>query len=224
MSRLYFKDFDKEPIDLAVFLLGKIINMKYKSTWLKAMIIETEAYELTEKGSHSSLGFTNKRRALFMRPGTIYMYYARGRDSLNISAKGLGNAVLIKSCYPYHTKQPSDKKMLRIMQSLNPTLNGKIRPIHKLCSGQTLLCKSLGIKVKDWDQKQFHQGKFFIEDIGFMPKSIIQTKRLGIPKGRDEHLMYRFIIYDKVKYCTMNPLTKRTQYTQNQHYIQNNLY
>ena len=34
-----------------------------------------------------------------MPPGTIYIYYARGGDSLNVSCGGDGNAVLIKSAY-----------------------------------------------------------------------------------------------------------------------------
>lgn len=46
---------------------------------------------------HVSLGFTEQRKALFMPPRTIYMYYARGRDSLNISCQGKRNAALIKS-------------------------------------------------------------------------------------------------------------------------------
>jgi DNA-3-methyladenine glycosylase len=38
---------------------------------------------------------------LFLDGGHIYMYYARGGDSLNFSAQGPGNAVLIKSAYPW---------------------------------------------------------------------------------------------------------------------------
>ena len=68
---------------------------------LAAQIIETEAYEITDKGSHAYLGRTPSREALFAPSGTIYMYYARGGDSLNFSARGDGNAVLIKSAYPY---------------------------------------------------------------------------------------------------------------------------
>src|SRR5687767_2567988 len=93
--------FNDEPISVAKALLGKVIRTKYNDIWLSAMIIETEAYFHHEKGSHSSLGYTEKRKALFMPAGTIYMYYARGGDSLNISCQGEGNAVLIKSAFPY---------------------------------------------------------------------------------------------------------------------------
>lgn len=199
--------FNQDACALAKLLLGKVLRVKYQSHCLSARIIETEAYYLREKGSHASLGFTQKRKALFMPPGTIYMYYARGGDSLNFSAQGEGNAVLIKSAFPY--LEDAEENMLAVMQALNP-LNGRVRACEKLCRGQTLLCQSLNLKVPHWDQKQFNQS-FYIDDCSLQPGKIIQTTRLGIPSGRDEHLLYRFIDYDFVKYCTSNPLTKRVK-------------
>lgn len=201
--------FDQDAISLSKALLGKIMRVKYKSYWLSAQIIETEAYLIEDKGSHASLGYTEKRKALFMSPGTIYMYYSRGADSMNISAQGDGAAVLIKSAIPYEDEKTAPD-MITIMQKLNPIKNsGVIRKPQKLCSGQTLVCKSLSITVKEWDQKNFDKNKFYIEDVNIKPSNIIQAPRLGIPEGRDEHLPYRFIDYDHAKYCTQNPLTKR---------------
>jgi DNA-3-methyladenine glycosylase len=201
--------FNRDACEVAEDLLGKIIRKKFGENWLSARIIETEAYYINEKGSHASLGFTEKRKALFMPPSTIYMYYARGKDSFNISCKGKGNAVLIKSGIPYLDETNNDN-IIKIMQSNNPTNKvGSFRTPMELCSGQTLLCKSLGITVKEWDQKQFNLNKFVIEDVGIRPSKIIKAKRLGIPLERDEHLLYRFIDFDYVKYCTKNPLTVR---------------
>jgi len=201
--------FNRDACEVAENLLGKVIRKKFGTNWLSAQIIETEAYYINEKGSHASLGYTHKRRALFMPPGTIYMYYARGKDSLNISCKGKGNAVLIKSGIPYLDNM-SPENMIKIMQSNNPTNSERSpRSPMKLCSGQTLLCRSLGITVKEWNQKQFDSNQFFIEDVSILPSKIIKAKRLGIPTGRDKHLFYRFIDFDNVKYCTKNPLTVR---------------
>ncbi|QIV95987.1 DNA-3-methyladenine glycosylase [Allofrancisella inopinata] len=206
MQRVNTPFFNQSALSLAHALLGKIICRYYNDHWLYAQIIETEAYELTDKGSHASLGFTLKRKALFMPAGTIYMYYSRGKDSLNISACGEGCAVLIKSAIPY--RELSGNQMLDIMHQLNPLPNGEKRSIHRLMSGQTLLCRALNLKVSDWDQQQFSQ-QFFIADTGYKPQEIIQTTRLGIPKGRDEHLPYRFIDANHAKSCTKNPLTSR---------------
>ncbi|MGD9108796.1 MAG: DNA-3-methyladenine glycosylase [Gammaproteobacteria bacterium] len=201
--------FNQDAVLVAQGLLGKVLRVKYRKLWLSAMVIETESYYLHDKASHASLGWTQKRKALFMPPGTVYMYYARGGDSLNISCKGKGNAVLIKSAIPYIDKK-SPQKTIKTMQKLNP-VNNKIRPPKKLCAGQTLLCRSLNLKVPEWDQQQFDKSKFYLEDVKYFPKKIIQTTRLGIPEGRDGHLLYRFIDYDNVSFCTDNPLRKRKQ-------------
>lgn len=199
--------FDRDPQIVAQQLLGKILHHYFHGVWLSAQIIETEAYYMTDKASHASLGYTEKRKALFMPAGTIYMYYARGGDSFNISCAGEGNAVLLKAGMPYLDNKNA-QKMLQMMQKLNPQKNGLPRAIEKLCAGQTLLCKSLALKVKEWDTKQFNAKKIFIKDVGIRPTEIIQTTRLGIPLGRDEHLPYRFISRDFAMFCTKNPLKK----------------
>lgn len=203
------KFFARDTRQVAQELLGKVLFRKYGNVWLKVQIIETEAYMMTEKASHSSLGFTDKKKAIFMPPGTIYMYYSRGKDSLNISTGSDGDAVLIKSGIPY-LDGDKDDEMLQIMKNLNP-INGRQRQTEKLCSGQTLLAKSLDIKVVDWDQKQFDPEEFFVADIGYSPEKIIITTRLGIPAGRDEHLLYRFIDYGYRHNCTKNPINRNNQ-------------
>ncbi|MCP4474349.1 MAG: DNA-3-methyladenine glycosylase [Gammaproteobacteria bacterium] len=195
--------FNRDACVVAKALLGKVIHAKYKQRWLLAQIIETEAYYLHEKGSHASLGFTEKRRALFMPAATIYMYYARGGDSLNISCRGEGNAVLIKSAVAI-----GDSQAIKVMQRLNP-ITGRSRDPRQLCSGQTLLCCSLNLKVPQWDQQPFQRDQLFIGDHGYHPDSMITTTRLGIPPQRDEQLPYRFIDYHYANRCSSNPLTKR---------------
>lgn len=200
--------FDRDACSVARELLGCIIRRKYRQQWLAARIIETEAYYLTDKGSHASLGMTAKRKAMFMPAGTIYMYYARGKDSLNVSTRGAGNAVLIKSAFP-HQDRLTDENSMATMKSLNPSASGQPRANEKLCNGQTLLCQSLNLKVTDWDQQNFQPEHFYIDDTGERPERIIQTTRLGITDGRDADLPYRFVEYDYAQFCTSNPLNKR---------------
>ena len=179
--------FERDPREVAPDLLGKVLRHRIDGCWLEARIIETEAYLLEERGSHASLGETPSRRALFMEAGTIYMYYARGGDSFNFSCLGPGNAVLIKAGIP-HPPESEDSEMLDRMQRRNP-INGKPRKSYKLCSGQTLFCKSLGLKVPDWNRKRLVPGTLELVDSQNPPLEILNTTRLGIPKGRDEHLV-----------------------------------
>ncbi|MEN0105705.1 MAG: DNA-3-methyladenine glycosylase [Pseudomonas sp.] len=202
--------FNRDAQVLAQALLGKVIRHQVDGLWLAARIIETEAYYCAEKGSHASLGYTEKRRALFLDGGHIYMYYARGGDSLNFSALGPGNAVLIKSAFPY-TDAHSGAPSLEQMQRNNPAAIGQPRELEKLCNGQTLLCRALGLKVPAWDAQRFDPQRLFVEDVGYAPEQIIQTTRLGIPPGRDEHLLYRFVDAAYARHCTRNPLRRGQQ-------------
>jgi DNA-3-methyladenine glycosylase len=135
------------------------------------------------------------------------MYYARGGDSLNFSAEGPGNAVLIKSAYPW-VDAVSDENALARMLLNNPDASGNVRTPERLCAGQTLLCKALGLKVPMWDARRFDEEQLFVEDVGQRPPRIIQTTRLGIPAGRDEHLMYRFVDAAYARFCTRNPIRR----------------
>jgi DNA-3-methyladenine glycosylase len=199
--------FDRDAQTLARELLGKVIRHRVGDLWLSARIIETEAYYFEEKGSHASLGYTEKRKALFLDGGHIYMYYARGGDSLNFSAQGPGNAVLIKSAYPWVDDLSGPASLAQMLLN-NPDAQSRPRPSQKLCAGQTLLCKALGLKVPVWDAKRFDHEVLLVEDVGPAPVHIIQTTRLGIPQGRDGHLMYRFVDAAYAPYCTRNPLRR----------------
>jgi len=199
--------FDRDAAQVARELLGMVIRRRLDGLWLSARIIETEAYYLDEKGSHASLGYTHKRRALFMDGGAIYMYYARGGDSLNFSAGGPGNAVLVKSGHPWLDARSGPGSLVR-MQALNPDAQGRPRPPQRLCAGQTLLCRALGLRVPEWDARRFDPGVFFVEDVGVRPARLVRTRRLGIPPGRDDHLPYRYVDPDYAPWCTRNPLRR----------------
>ncbi len=198
--------FDRDAQTVAKDLLGKVLRRRFEGVWLSVAIVETEAYYRREKGSHASLGRTPSREALFMPPGTIYMYYSRGSDSVNFSCRGAGNAVLIKGGRPFVDAR-SPASTLEIMHRLNP-LKDRRRPEHRLCAGQTLVCRSLDLRVPEWTTKTFDRRRFFVEDVGARPSKIVVARRLGIPKGRDEALLYRFVDYDHRASATQNPMPK----------------
>ena len=196
--------FARASLQVAAALVGKELRRRWRDLWLSAAIVETEAYYQREKGSHASLGRTPSREALWAPPGTIYMYYSRGKASFNISCQGPGNAVLIKAGAPTCTGPE-----LREMQELNPSTNGGRREPRQLCAGQTLLARSLALRVSEWNNRPFDPAEFFVADTGYLPAALIQTTRLGIPAGRDGHLLYRFVDRDQAASATENPLRKR---------------
>lgn len=197
--------FSRDVQEVAKELLGKVLVHQVDDCWLAARIIETEAYYQDEKGSHASEGYTDRRKALFMQPGTIYMYYARGKDSFNVSCHGEGNAVLVKAGIPYLNKGTAPD-MVERMARLNPLPSGGKRAPEKLCSGQTLFCRSLGLLVADWDSRLVGEWPLFLLDMDSRPSKIVRTTRLGISPARDAHLPYRFIDFDNAAHSTRNPM------------------
>ena len=196
--------FDRDAQVVACELLGTVIRHCVDGLWLSARIIESEAYYIDEKASHSSLGNSPSRRAMFMPAGHLYLYYSRGGDSLNFSVQGNGNAVCIKAGYPWVDELSSEASLDRMLVN-SPAAAGGARELTRLCSGQSLLCKALGLTVTEWNAQRMDPSRLRIDDIGARP-DIIQTTRLGIPHGRDEHLPYRFVDAGFAPHCTRNPL------------------
>ena len=63
------------------------------------------------------------------------------------------------------------------MRLLTPLKNSKkARSIEKLCDGQALLCRSLNLKMKDWNKKQFNKKRFYICCCGYKPKKLLELK------------------------------------------------
>ena len=203
--------FDRDAQAVACDLLGKRIVHAVEGQPAWAQIVETEAYYRAEKASHASLGNTPSRRALFMPPGTIYMYYARGGDSFNVSCAGAGNAVLIKAAR-VPLEDPHAATMIAAMMAAMarrcPLPSGRARLPERLCAGQTLLCKALGLRVPDWNEVLLGKAPLSLQDLGTRPRRIARTTRLGIPPGRDAQLPYRFVDADHAGSATRNPLRR----------------
>ena len=112
-----------------------------------------------------------------------------------------------KICLPVAKR--GDVASIQSMLENNPNRDGSKRSLSRLCAGQTLLCKSLGLKVPDWDTQQLKPRTLELWDDNYSPERIVQTTRLGIRQERDAHLPYRFIDMRFAEACTKNPLRVR---------------
>ena len=189
---------------MAAALVGMQLQRRWQGEWLLAAVVETEAYYRRERGSHASLGRTPSREALWAPAGTLYLYYSRGKDSLNISCRGGGNAVLVKAAVATCGGRASE-----VMHALNPAPQGGRRPLSRLCAGQTLAARALAIRVADWNGRRQAPRELVFADTGYRPQQLVQTTRLGIAAERDAHLPYRFIDAGRLRSCTQDPTRRR---------------
>ena len=189
-------------------LIGCVLRRRLDGLWLGAQIVETEAYGLNDPASHAYLGRTPSREPMWMRPGTVYMYHSRAGASLNVSCGTGPEAVLIKAGVPMVDRR-SPQAALDAMHRLNPAPDGRSRrPELRLCAGQTLLCRSMGLTVSEWTGQQFDRNRFYIEAGRTRPR-LIATVRLGIRPERDDGRRARYIDRALVAAATSNPLRRR---------------
>ncbi|TRY89240.1 hypothetical protein DNTS_025404 [Danionella cerebrum] len=143
--RLTHSFFNQPCTQLAKAFLGKVLVRKLPDgTELRGRVVETEAYLGGEdKASHSAGGKRTKRNeAMFMAPGTIYVYPIYGIYlCMNVSSQGDGAAVLLRSLEPL-----SGQKVMRSLRASKRKPGAKSLKDRELCNGPSKLCQALEIQ------------------------------------------------------------------------------
>ncbi|XP_016143145.1 DNA-3-methyladenine glycosylase-like [Sinocyclocheilus grahami] len=143
--RLCYSFFSQPCADLAKAFLGKVLVRKLiDGTELRGRVVETEAYLGGEdKASHSAGGKrTERNTAMFMKPGTIYVYPIYGIYlCMNVSSQGEGAAVLLRSLEPL-----SGQDVMRGLRAAKRKAGAKILKEKELCNGPSKLCQALDIQ------------------------------------------------------------------------------
>jgi len=92
-----------DTVELARWLIGKVVVRATPDGVLSGRIVETEAYPVDDAAGHAYRGETARNHALFLSPGHAYVYLAYGVSyMLNVSseAAGVGAGVLIRALEP----------------------------------------------------------------------------------------------------------------------------
>ncbi|KAI7803992.1 putative DNA-3-methyladenine glycosylase, partial [Triplophysa rosa] len=143
--RLTHSFFDQPCVHLAKAFLGKVLVRKLADDKeLRGRIVETEAYLGGEdKASHSAGGKrTERNTAMFMEPGTIYVYPIYGMYlCMNVSSRGEGAAVLLRSLEPL-----SGQDVMRGLRAAKRKEGAKTLKDKELCNGPSKLCQALDIQ------------------------------------------------------------------------------
>ncbi len=148
---------------------------------VSGLIVETEAYDQTDKSSHSFRGITNRNSIMFQSAGIAYVYFTYGMHyclNIVIGEEGNGSAVLIRAIEPISGKDI----MLK---------NRKIKDIINCCNGPAKLCQALLID-KEFNGHDLNQPPLMLKLNKPITKTTISwSKRIGIKEDEDNILLWR---------------------------------
>jgi DNA-3-methyladenine glycosylase len=103
LRRLLRADLPIDTVELARYLVGKIIVHDTPNGRLSGRIVETEAYPVGDAAGHAFRGMTPRNRSLFLERGHAYVYLVYGVSFLlNVTSEkaGIGAGVLLRAVEP----------------------------------------------------------------------------------------------------------------------------
>ena len=180
---------NKNVLQVAKELLGKILITNIDGIHTSARIVETEAYiAITDKASHSYNGKrTNRNEHMYAKGGTSYVYICYGMHHLfNVvtNEKDVPDAVLIRAAVPL---KGVEVMLIRTRKKMAD---------YTLTKGPGNVSKALGIS-KNHSGISLNSNKIFIAADGYTlsDADIAASKRIGIDgAGEDALLPYRFYV------------------------------
>ncbi|KAI1883967.1 hypothetical protein AGOR_G00221540 [Albula goreensis] len=183
--RLGEEFFDQPCVNLAKAFLGKVLaRRRPDGTVLKGRVVETEAYLGGEdRASHSAGGRrTERNAAMFMKPGTVYVYQIYGIYlCMNVSSQGEGAAVLLRSLEPLQGQEA-----MRDLRGVRRRVGSRPLKEKELCNGPSKLCQALDIP-RDFDRRDLAtdpevwlEQDFHWPEGERNPQDVVSTARIGI--------------------------------------------
>src|SRR5271170_5798279 len=103
LRRLRRAELPVDTVELARYLIGKVVVHDIDSGRLSGRIVETEAYPVGDAAGHAFHGMTRRNRSLFLERGHAYVYFTYGSWFLmNVTseAPGVGGGVLLRAVEP----------------------------------------------------------------------------------------------------------------------------
>ncbi len=194
--------YNRDSIEVAKELLGKILVRRIGDERIAARIVETEAYMgIEDKAAHSYGGKRTPRvEVMYGGPGFAYVYFIYGMYyCFNIVTReeGTPQAVLIRAAEPMDNLDlMAQNRFQKPYGQLNKS------QIKGLTNGPGKLCRALSID-KGLNGEDMCGSSLFLEadeDAGF---NIVTAKRVGIDfAGEARDYPWRFYIEDN-KYVSV---------------------
>src|SRR5258707_2400056 len=104
VRRLRRPELPPDTVDLARFLIGRVVVHDLSAGRLSGRIVETEAYPPGDPAGHHFRGPTPRIRSMYLAPGHAYVFFNYGAHfMLNVVSEpaGIAAAILIRAVEPF---------------------------------------------------------------------------------------------------------------------------
>jgi DNA-3-methyladenine glycosylase len=168
--------YDRPVVEVARDMLGCVVRHGDAA----GVIVETEAYHMSEPACHAYVGLTARTSTLFGPPGRAYVYRSYGIHALLNAVcepEGVGAAVLIRALEPLEGVEHMRAR----------------RGVDDLCGGPGKLTEALGIGLEE-NGTDLAAGPVVIEapPPGWGDVPVVTGTRIGITKAAE--LPWRFCV------------------------------
>jgi DNA-3-methyladenine glycosylase len=180
MARLTRRALPTSTVELARYLIGKILVHAVPRGRMSGRIVETEAYPPGDPTAYHRPGLTTSNAPLFAERGHAYVRMVYGTCfNLNLAAEraGTGGSVLIRALEPLEG--------VALMKENYPTVKEAA-----LTRGPGRLCAALGIGPELSGTDLATSERLWLER-GGAPASVQVSTRIGL--SRDQHRRLRFL-------------------------------
>jgi DNA-3-methyladenine glycosylase len=103
IRRMRRSELPDDTVELARFLIGKVLVRDHRGGRTSGRIVETEAYPVGDAAGHAFIGMTSANHSLFLAKGHVYVYFIYGSSYMcNVAAerRGVGAGVLLRALEP----------------------------------------------------------------------------------------------------------------------------
>jgi DNA-3-methyladenine glycosylase len=179
ISRISRHAVPRDTIELARWLLGKVLVRHSRRRTLAGRIVETEAYLVGDPACHGFRGVTPRNGSLFLDRGHAYVYICYGTSHLlNVSSEsqGIGAGVLIRAIEPLH----GHIHMRR----------GRTVRDSDLARGPGRLTEAFDVDLRHDGLDLFAGKELWIGEDDHEIDSIGRSVRIGITKAADKRLRF----------------------------------
>jgi DNA-3-methyladenine glycosylase len=169
-----------DTVELACFLIGKLVVRMLAEGAAAGRVVETEAYVIGDPAAHAYRRMTARNRSLFLDRGHAYVYLAYGSSfMLNVSSEtsGVGAGVLIRAIEP--------TAGIALMEH-----NRGTDRLRDLARGPRRLCAALAIDRRLDGIDLCQVGPLWLGSDGQASADFGQSKRIGITRAADSLLRF----------------------------------